>query len=152
MTRPDIYRHLVQAILSDQLSDATAFIKEWRTALENNPWMVKIDGLVRVVAQAYAEELQRLIKGEAGSKEWTQILEQVNLLRAATFDQFLKLQPQLKSSQTSLPISGPGPKSIADKTYQFLVDAAYQFGSSLGELRKDFPADVQIVAGALSLL
>jgi len=57
------------------------------------------------------------------------------------------VQPQLQASQTSLPISGPGPKTIADKTYAFLVGAAYQFGSSLGELRKHFPADVRIVAG-----
>ena len=106
--------------------------------------MVKIDGSMRVLAEAYSQELERLIKGQAGSREWTEILEHAKLLRAATFAHLQKVQPQL---QTSLAISGPGPKGIADKTYEFLVNAAYQFGSSLGELRKDFPAIVRIVAG-----
>jgi hypothetical protein len=148
MTRPETYRHIHRVILADQRSNLTTFMDEWTTALEKDseafPWMVKIDGPVRVLAEAYSQELERLTRGKAGSREWTEILEHAKLLRAATFDRLQKVQPLLN---TSLPISGPDPKGIADKTYEFLVDAAYQFGSSLGKLRKDFPANVQIVAG-----
>jgi hypothetical protein len=56
-----------------------------------------------------------------------------------------RMQERLKTELSSLPLSDP--KTIADRTYEFLVDAAYQFGSSLGELRRSLPANVQIVAG-----
>jgi hypothetical protein len=142
MTRPNT-KHIVRAILADQRSNVTTFMDEWTTNSRASTWMTEIDGSVRVLTDAYSEELERLIKGEAGSPEWMEILEQANLLRAATFDHLIKVQPQL---QTSLPISGRGPQGIADKTYEFLVNAAWQFGSSLGELRKSFPPEIQIVA------
>lgn len=136
------YKQTARAMLADRRSDLATFTDEWITAAKK-AGLIKIDHQIRVLADAYSQELERLIRDAPGSREWTEVLEVCTLLRAATFDDLLKLQPQL---HTSLPISGPDPKSIADKTYEFLVDAGFQFGSSLGELRKSFPANVQIVA------
>lgn len=150
MTRPDT-KHIVRAILADQRSEIANFMDEWGTTLEKDAdsWMVKIDSSIRLLADAFVRELERVINGEAGSQEWMEIIENVNLLRAAIFDHLLRVQPQL---HTCLPISGPGPHGIADKTYEFMVNAAWQFGSSLGELRKSFPPNVRIVAGKLQPL
>jgi len=146
MTRPTTTEHIIRAMLRDQRSNIANFIDDWKTTLETHPesWMVKIDGSIRLLAVAFAQELERLIEGEAESQEWMETLEHINLLRAALYEHLLRVQPQL---HTCLPISGPGPHGIADKTFAFLVDAAWQFGSSLGQLRKNFPPRVQIVAG-----
>ena len=146
MTRPTTTQHIIRAMLRDQRSDTANFMDDWRTTLETHPesWMVKIDSSLRLLAVAFAQELQRLIEGEAESQEWMETLEHINLLRAALYDHLLRVQPQL---HTCLPISGPGPHGIADETCAFLVAAAWQFGSSLGQLRKNFPPRVQIVAG-----
>ncbi len=137
------YKKTARAMLADRRSDLATFTDEWITAAKK-AGLIKIDHQIRVLADAYSQELERLIRDAPGSREWTEVLEVCTLLRAATFDDLLKLQPRLK---TSLPISGPESHSrIADKTYAFLVDAGFQFGSSLGELRKSFPANVQIGA------
>ena len=146
MTRPTTTEYIARRMLRDQRSNIANFIDDWRTTLETHPepWMVKIDGSIRLLAVAFAQELERLIEGEAESQEWMETLEHINLLRAALYEHLLRVQPQLR---TCLPISGPGPHGIAEKTYGFLIDAAWQFGSSLGQLRKNFPPNVQIVAG-----
>jgi len=150
--RPFLNVHVqsaVQAILASQRDDLANFTQSWEQAVKSEPkrWIRKIDPSLRLVLQAYSQELERLIGRKGASVEWINILEQVRLLRAATSDLLLRVQPQLR---TGLPISGTGPKSLADKTYTFLVDAAYLFDSSLGGLRKRHQPDDQIVAESVA--
>ena len=141
MTRPDT-KQIIEAIRTHQLNDISSFLKEWNLAKAS--WVNKLDASMHVLIDAYSEDLERLLRGEPTSREWAEMIECAQLLRVTTLDCFLRL----KTGMTNLPLSEP--QNLADRTYGFLMDAAYLFASSLGVLRKRFPAKSQILSEDVS--
>jgi excisionase family DNA binding protein len=102
----------------DQLN---VFAAEW--AEKSQEWMQHADESILLLIDVYRRELSRLLSRRSLTPEW------VAMLGAAT-PLIARVQKRLKSKLSSLPLSDP--KTIADRTYTFLVNAQQQFASSLG--------------------
>lgn len=132
---------IVQAILTERLKEIETVIGGWRMSQRDLPWMSQIEASVQLIAEAFEFELKRLLRGDDGTSEWTDIVRHVRILTYRTLDQFLALQPDLKGHGYYFHPSRPG-----EQLHKLLTDAAYQFGISLRQLERVYPPCIQVLA------
>jgi len=143
--QPNLKPRLRERLINQIVTETTAFLAEWKLLLkENASWASKLDAQVQLIAEAYIAEQRRLLNDDAGSREWTEIIQQVRLLTYATMDHLLKLKPELE--QTAYYFD---PDNIEQKAHKLLSGSAYQFGISLRKLETLFPSSVRIVTKKL---